>query len=322
MKDFDLNLLRVLLALDQTRHVGRAAEMLGMSQSGMSTALMRLRRRVGDDLFVRSAGGMRPTPTAPALVEAARAALQQIEQDFLGRTVFEPARAEVGFRLSMSDVAEVVFVPGLLHHLAAAAPLATVQVVSPSVAPLADRLTSGEVDLAVGYFPDVEKDAFFRQPLYSHTYACIVRTGHPVVAGGLTRAAYQALRHAVVATPTRSNSLLESALEREGIRRRVVLSSPHHLSLPATIARTDLVATVPLGTAVDLASSGELVVLPLPIVPPAFTICQYWHRRTHREPGYRWLREQMKTLFNPATDPYAAVCEALYGAPATRAATP
>lgn len=69
----------------------------------------------------------------------------------------------------------------------------------------------------------------------------------------MTRAAYQSLGHAVVAAPTRSNSLLEDAIERLRIRRRIVLSTPGHLSLPAIIAATDLVASVPPGTAVDLA---------------------------------------------------------------------
>ena len=41
--DFDLNLLRVLVSLDDTRNVTRAAQQLGMSQSGLSTALNRLR---------------------------------------------------------------------------------------------------------------------------------------------------------------------------------------------------------------------------------------------------------------------------------------
>ena len=40
----DLNLLRVLAALGQWEHVGRAAESLGMSQSGFSSALARLRK--------------------------------------------------------------------------------------------------------------------------------------------------------------------------------------------------------------------------------------------------------------------------------------
>lgn len=313
MKRLDLNLLRLLVALDTTRHLGRAAETLQMSQSGFSTALTRLRQQVGDDLFVRSAGGMRPTPRALALAETARAVLRQVEQDMLGSEAFDPAVSGPTFRISMSDVAEVVFLPALLGHLAACAPLATIHVVSPHLGPQHERLASGEIDLAVGYMPSLEKDAFFRQALFSHSYACIVRRDHPVVATGMTRAAYQSLGHAVVDAPARSNLMLDNEITRLRIPRRVVLRTPSHLSLAAIVAATDLVASVPIGTAVDFAQSGKLHVMPLPFRAPSFTISQYWHRRTQKEPSCQWLRAEMKQLFNARTDPYAGQRNALYG---------
>lgn len=315
----DLNLLRLLVALDQTRHLGRAAETMQMSQSGFSTALGRLRKQLGDELFVRSFGGMRPTPRAVALVETARAVLQQVDQDVLGSGSFEPRTTEASFRISMSDVAEVVFVPRLIKHLAQHAPTASIQIVPPAVAALHERLASGEMDLAIGYFPALEKDSYFRQALFTHTYACIVRRGHPVVKGGLNRAVYQALGHAVVANQTRSNALLDATIARHRIRRRIVLTTPNHLTLPATIAGTDLIATLPLGTAYDFTRAGELQVVPLPFRPPAFTIYQYWHRRTQKELGLQWLRGEIRNLFNEQTDPYVEQRRALYGSRSLRA---
>lgn len=313
MIDFDLNLLNILVALNQTRHAGHAAELLGMSQSGFSTALTRLRRRVGDELFVRSGAGMQPTARALAMIETARTVLQQVEQAMLGVAQFNPAKAEVIFRLSMSDAAEAVFMPPLIEHLASQAPFAAVHVASTNVTPLADRLATGEVGLAIGYFPDLSKDRFYRQPLNKHTYACVVRKDHPVLATGMTRLAYRSLGHAVVATPARSNALLESALERYRLKRRVVVSSPHHLSLPGTIARSDLIATVPLGSAIEFARSGELVVIALPFPPPVFTTYQYWHLHTHNEPGYQWLRGQIEALLDSGKDPYLDHWRRLYG---------
>jgi DNA-binding transcriptional LysR family regulator len=301
MKKLDLNLLRLLVALEQTRHLGRAAEALQMSQSGLSTALARLRKQLGDELFVRSPGGMRPTPRALLLAETARTMLLQVEQDVFGSSVFDPKRSDAQFKLSMSDVAEVVFLPGLIAHLAVEAPGTSLLVSSPSLTPLRERLAAGEVDLAIGYLPDLERDAYFRQSLYSHTYACLVRKGHPAICSGLTRSVYAALGHAVVKTAARSTSLLEDALERERIQRKVVLGTPSHLSLPAIVARSDLVATVPMAFAVEASKTHSVAVLPLPIRPPAFPIHVYWHRRTHREPGHQWLRAQIKQLFNADT---------------------
>ncbi len=302
--NFDLNLLRVLVALDQTRHVGRAAEHLKMSQSGFSSALGRLRRQMGDDLFVRTGAGMKPTTQGLDLAETARGVLQEVEQKMFGRLSFIPRESAMAFHVAVSDAGEVVFAPPLVRHLAEHAPLASLHIVSPTIMPLAETLASGDAEVAIGYFPDLERDRFFRQALYSHTYACIVRKGHPVLSAGMTRNAYQSLGHAVVSTPARSNSMLEKALVRQRIRRRIAFSSPHHLTLASTVANSDLVATVPLGTASDMARAGAVVMTALPFRPPAFTIYQYWHRCTHKGPAFQWLRAQIKTLFNADTDPY------------------
>lgn len=313
MKELDLNLLRLLVAMDQTRHLGRAAESLQMSQSGFSTALSRLRKQLGDDLFVRSPGGMRPTPRALLLAETARTMLQQVDQDVFGSTVFDPQRSDATFKLSMSDVAEVIFLPDLVAHLAVDAPGTSLLVSSPNMTPLRERLAAGDVDLAIGYLPDLERDAYFRQSLYSHTYACIVRKGHRAASAGMTRALYMSLNHAVVKTAARSTSLLEDALEREKIKRKVVLGTPSHLSLPPIISRSDLVATIPLAYAIHASQRNDVVVLPLPFQPPEFPIHLYWHRRTHREPSYQWLRAQIKLLFSAESNPFVEETRTLYG---------
>jgi hypothetical protein len=54
----DLNLLLAFEALVDERHVGRAAKRVGLSQPAFSNAIARLRARLEDPLFVRTAQGM------------------------------------------------------------------------------------------------------------------------------------------------------------------------------------------------------------------------------------------------------------------------
>src|ERR1041384_1717563 len=65
--DVDLNLLRVCDAVLRSRGVTPAAATLGLTQPAVSNALARLRALFGAALFVRTAGGMDPTPFARAL---------------------------------------------------------------------------------------------------------------------------------------------------------------------------------------------------------------------------------------------------------------
>ena len=55
---FDLNLMRLLVALYEEKSVTRAARRLGISQPSVSNGLRKLRAQLGDHLFVRSDGEM------------------------------------------------------------------------------------------------------------------------------------------------------------------------------------------------------------------------------------------------------------------------
>jgi DNA-binding transcriptional LysR family regulator len=310
---FDLNLLRVLLALDRTRHVTRAAELLNMSQSGFSSALARLRRHCGDELFVRSAGAMIETAAARRYIDAAETAVATVERQILTPAVFEPATFNGDFRLVMADVAEIVFMPRLLEHLKRHAPRVSVRCQALPQETLSQALGDGTEDLALGYYPDLTSQAFYHQRLYLHTFACIVRRNHPLDRGKMTSAIFNRLGHVVVESPSRSAGLLEEWLRKHRIPRQVVLRTPHHMSLAGIIENSDLVATVPLVVAVWYARHGAVRVAPFPFKPPVFGVHQHWHRRYQHDPRHSWLRQQISHLFNERSDDWRDVENELYG---------
>lgn len=168
-------------------------------------------------------------------------------------------------------------------------------------------MQSGAVDLALGYFPDLGAQAFFHQRLYTHTYACMLRRGHPLANGGLTERAYSEAGHAAVQSPARSNTLFDQFLRKRGATRNIVLSTVHHLSLPAIIENTDLLATVPLATGARFAAQGSIELVRLPFRPPTFEVQQHWHRLFQRDPRSVWLRAQVAALFNDASDEWLQI---------------
>ena len=96
------------------------------------------------------------------------------------------------------------------------------------------------------------------------------------------------------------------------LNRRVILRTPHHLSLAPIIAKTDLVATVPLATATLFADVGFVEIEALPFAPPRFDVQQYWHRRSQNDPRVRWLQRQIESLFNDGTDSWRSEEQRLY----------
>jgi len=176
------------------------------------------------------------------------------------------------------------------------APSVDVRSVSMPPRELVLALQRGEVDLAIGYFPDIDGVDFLQQRLFRHGFVCLVRAGHPSVRGTLTNKQFRDLPHAVVQTEGRSQEIVEQYLKQQGIHRRKLLRSPHFLSIPMVIASTDLVVTVPQPIGEVFRRIVELQVLQPPYPIPSFDVKQYWHRCQHADPGNRWLRNMVADL--------------------------
>jgi DNA-binding transcriptional LysR family regulator len=236
MADLDLNLLYVLVALDDRRSVSGAAQKLHRSQPGVSVALAKLRDFFGDPLFVRSGNNMQPTPRASVLIESARLVLARVGSEIVAEPAFDPSNCDRAVSLVLSDVGEVVLLPRLLKEIRKLMPNAMVRSVTLPPNEVALQLESGEVDLAVGYFPDLKKHNFYQQALYSDTFASLLRSDHRVSTDRLSIDQYLNLEHAVVRAESRSEEVIESYLARKKIRRRVVLATPHFASVPISRA--------------------------------------------------------------------------------------
>lgn len=303
MTQFDLNLLRVVLTVHDEGSVSGAAVKLGISQPATSASLSRLRRALGDPLFVKTSRGMDPTPRALALVDTAREVLAQVDRAILAEPAFDPASTTETFTFAMSDIGEMVFLPKILDRLQQSAPKATVRSVTLPPAQVEHDLQNGSIDLAIGYFPDLKKNNFFQQRLFTHHFICLLRADHPITSSQLTLDQFLGLGHAVVRAEGRSQEVFERFLEKKRITRRIVLRTPHFMSIPMIIARSDLVATVPhaLGIYIRQPGTGVKIVAP-PLDIPGFDLKQHWHRKFHHEAKIVWLRGLVSELFNDSRD--------------------
>jgi DNA-binding transcriptional LysR family regulator len=303
-KSLDLNLLPIAFALYDELSVSRAARLLGMSQPAVSMALRRMRETFDDPLFIRVASGITPTPRAHAIIQGARPLVSRLQQDLLKGQSFDPTATTRPFALGLSDVGEMAFLPIVVPHLRSLAPKAAVRAVSVAGAQLAYELEKGEVDVAIGYYPSLVSKNFRQRRLSSHSFACLLRRDHPKRAERLTVGDYVAAEHIAVREHGRSQEVMERFFERRRVRRKVILYASHFLGVPALIASSDLIATVPYAMAEDFARmSPQLAVALPPFEIPGFDLKVYWHRRFDNEPRNRWLREQLIGLFGKDARP-------------------
>lgn len=295
---FDLNLLRVLVTLHRWRSVSKAASELDLSQPATSLALGRLRKGLGDPLFVRSPTGMLPTPRCTELAEAAERALMDVTHSVLQRPSFDPASAQRDFVVTMADAGELHFLPKLMAYLARVAPTCNLRSDPLPTEDIEAALEEGRCDLALGFFPNLERPALYTQTLFMHSLVCLVRADHPAFTSSpISLQRFLELPHAVVHPVGRTHELFESLLKEKGHRRRVQLISGHFLSVPAIIAATDLIVTVPRSVADYYVRIERLRIVEPPINIKPYPLKQFWHPRFHLDPAVRWLRESVAGLF-------------------------
>lgn len=298
----DLNLLPMLDALLEERHVTRAARRLGLSQPAASRALGRLRQLLGDPLLVRGRAGLVLTPRAETLRTPLAKLLRELAGLVSEPPSFEPATARGTLRIVTEDYISTVLLPRVLQALWQEAPKLDLDVEA-RPADLRGQLEAGAVDLAIGVFAEPAA-GFQRQALFGERFVCVVRRDHPQVRRKLTLARYAALPHALIGTGERGDSPVDRALAREGLKRRVALRLPHFLAAPLIVAGSDLVLTMPARLAEQMVALAPLRLLAPPVELARFRFSQLWHERRQNDAAHAWFRAlvaaQARTLEVPA----------------------
>jgi DNA-binding transcriptional LysR family regulator len=294
--DLDLNLLRVLDAVLRERNVTAAASRLGLTQPAVSNALARLRAAFGDVLFVRTPAGMAPTPFARDLDDPVRQALSLIESALAHGRGFDPATSKRAFRFHMSDLGEISFLPRLVEHVRGLAPGVYLEALGLPLEAIDEGLAGGALDIAVGFLPGLAGQVR-RQRLFRDPYVCLMRSDHPRIGDRLTRKLFLEASHALVSSTGSGHRVIEEALERHGVTRRIALRVPHFTVVPMVLSRTDLLLTLPSQVARAYEADGRFKSLPVPLPIPPAEVAVHWHERFERDAGNRWLRELMVELF-------------------------
>jgi DNA-binding transcriptional LysR family regulator len=277
MKELDLRLLSVFDEVYKTRSVSGAADVLDMSQPAVSVALSKLRRHFGDPLFVRTSAGMEPTPLGEGLVRPVREALTALDVVLGHHQAFDPASSHRTFRVCMTDISQLVLLPRLWERLRVSAPHIHIEIV-PLSADIGRQLESGEADLALGFMPQLEA-GFYQTVLFEQTFVCLVSAHHPRVRKSLSLAQFQREDHAVISSSGAAPLLIDQAIAKQGIQRKVAIKIPNFIGAALVVEHTDLVITIPARLAEVLRDRGELRSFPVPFPLPGYQVKQHWHER-------------------------------------------
>ena len=294
--NFDLNLIRIFLAIAQHRNVTEAGLHLGLTQSTVSHALARLRTLCNDQLFVRTSDGMLPTVAATAMIEPLEQALNAVRSSLRGAASFDPASDDRCFNLVLSDIGQLTYLPTLVDYLTQHAPRVSINVLHLPIDGYRDALVSGVADLTIGHLPTLQS-GFHQVSLFEDPYVCMLRADHPSIKSSISLKQYLAASHIVVEPPGRGPGLVEQALSRARAKRNIVMRLPHFFAGPLILRRTDFLMTVPLRTRMALHDLNNIRFVPLPFKVEMMNVKLLWHERMHHDAGHSWLRAVIAKLF-------------------------
>lgn len=303
LRRVNLNLLIVFEVLSSVRNATRAAELLNMTQPGVSRKLAELRHIFGDPLFISNGRSFELTDRALGLREPIREALASIRFAIEESRVFDPAASARTFRIACSNMVEWVLAPALIARCATHAPGVKIMFnAPPSPTPTALELDNLGIDLIVdvevGEMPlDMEK--VVRIPLSTDLRACVVRHGHPVGAGPINLDQFCELSFVTLSSyEIRDKNNMDRWLQQQGLRRKLGSCLSNISIAPFVVVRTDYALSLPLQLGRFISQTFPLDVVQFDFDAPPVRYNMSWHRRWDASQAHAWLRDTIRGLMS------------------------
>lgn len=276
--------LQLLVALDEFRHLGKAAEFLSVTQPAVSKILAEIEGAFRVRLFDRSTRGTQPTPYGESLVRFARGVLGDYE-----RTKEELAALASGAAGRTSVGAMVVATPVLLSRslsfLKERSKETTVFVEEGDLGMLLPKLRVGELDLVLGRLepgrlaPDLETEVLYNEPM-----AIVSAPDHPLARRRKVGWADLAQQPWVAPPPWASMRVkLEQTFARHELEPpRDLIESASFLAILTCVRERPAVAFLAQSVARHFEQAGLVRVLPVSfpqVLPPVGIITLRGRRR-------------------------------------------
>jgi DNA-binding transcriptional LysR family regulator len=292
----DLNLFIVFEAIYSEASITRAAEVLHLTQPAVSHALNRLRDALGDDLFLRTSKGMRPTPYAKQLIGTVRQSLGQLQRGLQTGRIFEPGQLTTVFRLCLRELFEVMLLPELVNQCRLLAPAVSFNCLRVPRHQIQHDLASGRIDLAADVLMSHDADIKHKKLSGDH-FVCLLRSQHPALKAAWNVAEMLAWPHILVSSREHGQGFEDIQLARHGLERRIGLRVPQYLGAGLVLTQSDMLLCAPARFATVLTELLPLTCKPFPVDLAELEIYLYWHHSVDKEPAHQWLRELVEKVW-------------------------
>jgi LysR family hydrogen peroxide-inducible transcriptional activator len=181
-----LQQLRYIVAIDDYRHFGKAADACGLTQSTLSLMVKKLEEELDVRIFDRDAHPVVPTEIGRKIIDRAKVVLYNAEQ-ISEMTRSEKETLSGSLRIALISTVASVLVPGLFKFIGAQFPSISLQTEEMLTSTVKEKLRRAEADMGILAGPVDDAD-LLEIPLYHERFLAYVSPENPAYAQESLRA--------------------------------------------------------------------------------------------------------------------------------------
>lgn len=175
-----LQQMEYVVAVDTHRHFVKAAEACGVTQSTLSSMILKLEAELDVRIFDRNSHPVQPTPAGEKIIRQAKVVLYNVSQ--LRETLLAERGAESGeLHLGIIPTVAPYILPKLFRGVHTSHPGVTLRVAEARTEVLVRKLEHAELDMALVATP-LGNDSLLEIPVYYEKFVAYVSPGEPLFA--------------------------------------------------------------------------------------------------------------------------------------------
>lgn len=288
INNLNLEYLRVLNSILDTKSATLSAKSLGVTQSAISHSLKKLREILGDELVYRQGNSMELTARAQALKIPLKKWINQLGP-ILSTEEFDPKSSNKVFYIATTDIVEHLFAPELIKILQTQAPNIQVRFLRWEYEKIESMLDNSQIDLAIGV-RSFDSSNILQRVLYNETFISIARKGHPLLSEKINLENFLSYPH-VMTGPGDGKGAIDNYLERLNRKRKLLYTVNSFSSAPTLVENSDCILTAPKRFMDYSAKRHKVEVFKTPIRMNEFSIKVYWSKKNQNEAANKWMRD-------------------------------
>ncbi|EIV8479634.1 LysR family transcriptional regulator [Vibrio vulnificus] len=293
MKNTDLNLIPIFVAIFEEQNLSKAAALLDISQPAVSKALARLRDIYDEPLFHRSPSGVEPTSFAVDIYPAMLTAFKNFTSTLSASSEFEAKVSNRIFSIACVSVASYELMPQLLKQIRQHAPNISLEVHPLFTEDYESDLRLQRYDLIIDMAPR-GWTTLKVEPIFSERLMVVCCADHPRIADACSVAQFLAEEHVVVSRWHARKSLMSEEDIADLAQRKIVYRASGALEMLPVIHGSEYIGMLPESTINAFAGTYNIKAVSLPFEHDIYDLCAIWHPSRSSESAHQWLRNQLK----------------------------